>query len=130
MLFGINAGYPVFFTVISSIIAVLLIFYLYKYKYLPQWQRIGIALILGGAVGNLIDRIAFGRVVDFIDIDIPDIVIPGFKILSFTYQGYYLPRWPIFNVADIAVTFGIIMLLISAYLNGGEEEQKFGTARQ
>ena len=51
-------------------------------------------LILGGAVGNLIDRIAFGRVVDFIDV--------GFRHL----------RWPVFNVADSSVVIGMGILMV------------------
>jgi signal peptidase II len=69
-------------------------------------------LILGGAVGNLIDRtfygllfnetpLFYGKVVDFFDVDFFDVNL----------FGYSLSRWPVFNVADAAVTIGIVMLL-------------------
>jgi signal peptidase II len=59
------------------------------------WQRIALALILGGAVGNLIDRALLGYVVDFIDVRI----------------------WPVFNIADSAITVGAVLLCIH-YLRG------------
>ena len=54
------------------------------------------ALVLGGAIGNLIDRIAYGYVIDFLDI---------------FYRDWH---WPAFNVADSAITLGVGMLLIDA----------------
>jgi len=58
----------------------------------------GLALVLGGAVGNVIDRIWLGHVVDFLD---------------FYWAGYH---WPAFNVADIAITCGVALLLIDGFL--------------
>ena len=63
-----------------------------------QWLTVGLALILGGAVGNGIDRVAHGHVVDF---------------LHFHWQQWY---YPAFNVADIAITTGAIMLVIDALM--------------
>jgi len=54
------------------------------------WSAIGVALVLGGAVGNVMDRIHYGQVIDFLD----------FRI------------WPVFNVADSAITIGTISILI------------------
>jgi signal peptidase II len=62
--------------------------------------RVPLALILGGAIGNLIDRVRFGRVIDFIDIDIPDIAFLGIK------------RWWTFNIADAAITCGLVIFLL------------------
>ncbi|MDQ3815106.1 MAG: signal peptidase II [Armatimonadota bacterium] len=59
--------------------------------------RIGLGLILGGAVGNLIDRLRFGAVTDFIDLDTP---------------VEWLRTFPVFNVADSALTVGVTLLLI------------------
>ncbi len=56
--------------------------------------EIGLALVLGGALGNLTDRFRFGYVVDFID---------------FHYRGWH---WPAFNLADTVITLGVIVLLI------------------
>jgi signal peptidase II len=68
-------------------------------KQLKRTQRqeaIAWALILGGALGNLIDRVIFGYVIDFMDI---------------YYEQYH---WPAFNVADSAITIGVVTLLIDA----------------
>ena len=59
----------------------------------------GLALILGGALGNLIDRLRFGQVVDFID---------------FHLRGYH---WPAFNVADSAITIGAALLIIEGFVH-------------
>jgi signal peptidase II len=82
------------FLLISSL-AVCVIFYFYKNT--PKTHPLlatGFALILGGAVGNLIDRFRFGKVVDFLDF----------------YLGSY--HWPAFNVADSAITIGVGIFLI------------------
>ena len=79
----------VFFLILTSV-AIITIFYFYRI--IPRshpWLGAGLALIFGGAIGNLIDRIRFGEVVDF---------------LKF-YIGKY--QWPSFNVADSAITVGV-----------------------
>ena len=78
----------------ASLIAVCVIFYFYnqtqkEYRYM----QLGFALILGGALGNFIDRFRMGKVVDFIDI----------------YIGQY--HWPAFNVADSAISIGIAIFI-------------------
>jgi signal peptidase II len=60
-----------------------------------NWTRIAYICIAGGAVGNLIDRVRFGYVIDFLDF----------------YAGQY--HWPAFNVADSAISTGAVMLLVS-----------------
>ena len=60
-----------------------------------DWTRIAYICIAGGAVGNLIDRVFLGEVIDFLDF----------------YVGKY--HWPAFNVADIAISTGAVMLLVS-----------------
>lgn len=62
-----------------------------------RWLRIGLALVFGGAIGNLIDRIRYGEVVDFLD----------------WYLGAY--HWPAFNVADSSITIGVTILLAAAF---------------
>ena len=61
-----------------------------------RWEAASWALVLGGALGNLIDRIAYGYVIDFFDV---------------FYRNWH---WPAFNVADSAITIGVAMLLIDA----------------
>ena len=60
-----------------------------------------LGLILGGALGNLYDRLRLGEVIDFVDV------------------GFGSHRWPVFNVADIAVTVGVFLLLIEYLWCGG-----------
>lgn len=77
-----------------SSFAVCFIFYFYRNTYRTHpFLASGFALILGGAIGNLIDRIRFGKVVDFLD---------------FYVSGYH---WPAFNVADSAITVGITVFI-------------------
>lgn len=88
-------------------------YYLYKSRHQRLIIRLALAFILGGAIGNLIDRtlygvfynyapIFYGRVVDFFNVDFFD----------FTVFGKTFDRWPIFNIADATVTVGVIILLI------------------
>lgn len=63
-----------------------------------KWYTVGLGLILGGALGNLIDRVRFGVVVDFIDV----------------YQGVW--HFPTFNVADSAITVGVICVFIDGIM--------------
>jgi len=93
MAFGIRLGSPVFFTAFASIASVVIFVYLYRIRYEKFTPRFALAIILGGAVGNLIDRFAYGQVIDFLDFGIGN------------------TRWPIFNVADSSVTVGMILLM-------------------
>lgn len=99
--FGIRLGnLKVLVTLISIAIATYLAFLLYNSKHLEYLEKFSLSLILGGAVGNLIDRIliyvpnsTYNGVIDFIDVGV---------------SGH---RWYIFNIADSAVTMGIIIYL-------------------
>ena len=113
MAFGIDFGWKSFFAVFSIIASIAILLYLYKVRQESRAVRFSLALILGGAVGNLIDRVFYGplfegtslfhgRVIDFIDFDF-------FNVSIF---GYNFSRFPVFNVADAAVTVGVIMLLV------------------
>lgn len=87
-----------FLAVVAAAICLALLIWLWR---LPQRARIlpsAIALVLGGAIGNLIDRIRFGYVVDFIDVH---------------YAGWH---WPAFNLADSAIVIGVILLLLDALI--------------
>lgn len=87
-----------FFIILSTVISIALIIWL---KQLNKEQRIlsaGIALILGGALGNLIDRSLFGHVIDFIQV---------------YYSNFF---WPAFNIADSAITLGAGLLIIDMYI--------------
>jgi signal peptidase II len=89
--FGLGAGLP-FPYYLFSIAAALAILYLFLRQRVPNPARqLALALILGGALGNLVDRIATGEVVDFIEI------------------GWRQWHWPVFNVADSAVSIGVVL---------------------
>ncbi len=115
MAFGIEVnGYAKLLLSIFSLIASIgIVVYLYKVRNEKFFYRFSLALILGGAVGNLIDRffygviygyapLLYGRVVDFLHID-----TFGFTIFGKTYDSF-----PIFNIADSAVTIGVAIILI------------------
>lgn len=93
-----------FFTALAAGVSVVLIVWIYRLPINARWMPLTLSLILGGAVGNVIDRVRFGYVVDFID----------FHIGSWHFAT--------FNVADMAITVGAIMLLIDAFfLSGGRD---------
>ncbi len=82
-----------FFTLISVVALAMVIAFLRRVAHGDWWTLTALALILGGALGNLIDRVRFGEVVDFIDV----------------YVGTH--HWPVFNLADSGITVGMVMLL-------------------
>jgi signal peptidase II len=113
MAFGIDLGGKLFFSVFSIAAGIGILYYLFKVKKESLIIRVPLALILGGAIGNLIDRafygvlygeapLFFGRVVDFIDL----------KFFRMQIFGFYLTRWPVFNIADVAVTVGVLILIV------------------
>lgn len=112
MAFGIRISDNVFFTVFAVIASLILLLYLFKLQERQEWARISMTIILGGALGNLTDRILRGQVVDFLDFDFINIHIPAFKFAFVQFSGYSLERWPVFNVADIAISVGMVLLLI------------------
>jgi len=108
--FGTNFGSGNFYAFLSiAAIIVILLVYL-KARDQKASFKIALSLILGGAMGNLIDRFRFGEVIDFLDFDFFNLNLPPFKFLSLKFKGFYLDRWPVFNLADSAVTIGLIIL--------------------
>jgi signal peptidase II len=111
--FGLRIENKVFFTILS-ILAVFIIFYYLFILREEKTLRIAFAMILGGAFGNLIDRFLYGKVVDFVDMEFFNIHIPPFKVMIFNFSGYSMDRWPVYNVADVAVTAGMILIIGNA----------------
>ena len=120
MAFGINFGPPGLITGFSVIAAMMIIIYLVRVRhgYLPYTASL--ACILGGAIGNIIDRFFYGvifgyapffqgRVVDFIHFDIWHGPVPSSVPIV---GGSYLAFFPIFNVADIGIVGGVIGILL------------------
>ena len=90
-----GGGTRTIFLIITSLFAIAFIFYLLSsLKDRQTYATVTLALILGGAIGNLIDRIRWGEVVDFI------------------YVHWYQYYWPAFNYADSAISVGLVLLLI------------------
>jgi signal peptidase II len=114
MAFGINIGISskLFLSLFSIAASIGILVYLYQNRNEGFMLRFSLALILGGAIGNLIDRVFYGvlygyaplfqgKVVDFVDIDFFDINL----------FGTMYDRWPIFNMADMAVSIGVVLLI-------------------
>lgn len=85
-----------FFAIVSLIVSVVLIVWLSRLPARQYLLATALALVLGGAIGNLWDRVFLGYVVDFVDI---------------FYQKYH---WPAFNIADTAITVGAILLILES----------------
>jgi len=114
--FGLRIDNKVLFTILSIVAVLVIFYYLFQLKN-HSFLRFSFALILGGAFGNLIDRFLYGRVVDFLDFEFFDVHISPFSFLFFDFSGYHMDRWPVFNVADIAVTVGMILIVINAIID-------------
>ncbi len=112
MAFGIKVSSSLPVTLAAMVAAAVIMVYLYKMNGEQRTARAAMALILGGALGNLYDRITRGSVVDFIDVEFFNLRIPEFNLLFLRFPGYSLERWPVFNVADAAVTVGMIILAV------------------
>ena len=76
----------------------------------------GLAMMLGGAVGNLIDRIFRGEVVDFLDV-----YASSPKVASFVLEHFGTVHWPTFNVADSAIVVGAVLLLVDVFRPASKE---------
>ncbi len=124
MAFGISFGENTFFTVFSIIASIAILIYLFSMRGEHIYVRISMAVIFGGAIGNLTDRLIRGSVIDFFDFDFFDIYIPSFHFLFINFPGYSMTRWPVFNVADMAVTIGMVMLFMFILLEKPEKNEK------
>ena len=90
---------PWLFFLLISIVATAVLLWFYKAIDKRDWMsRLGVIMILGGAVGNFIDRMRLSMVVDFIDCDFPDFI---------------MTRFPTYNVADSFVTVGVAVVILS-----------------
>lgn len=93
--FSIFSNNTILVIIISVVIIGFLLFYIYKNKGNNKLENVSYAFILGGAIGNLIDRLVYGYVIDFLD----------FEMLSYDA--------PIFNLADTFIVIGVILFLIN-----------------
>lgn len=91
-----------FFVALAVIVSVALSIWLKKLKPTAKLEAAALALIIGGAVGNVIDRFVHGYVIDFLDL----------------YYGHY--HWPAFNIADSAICIGAVLLILDSFRNKAE----------
>lgn len=105
---GILQGQMLFFYIITTVVVIGIIYYMQKYARESKTLAIALSLILGGALGNFIDRLFRKEVVDFFD------------FIIFKYD------FPIFNVADSALVVGVILIIIATII----DESKKGKAKK
>lgn len=94
------------FTLIAVVVSVVLVVWLKRLKSDETWLAVGLALVLGGALGNLVDRVVFGHVVDFI-------------LVHWQNRWYF----PAFNLADSAITVGALLLALDMFKSKKSEEE-------
>lgn len=92
------------FTALALVMSVVLTVWLARLKHHETLLAVALSLVLSGAVGNLIDRVAYGYVIDFLDV---------------YYQDWH---WPAFNIADSAITIGVILMLADSFGIGRSKE--------
>ncbi len=95
-----------FFLGLAVLISGAILHYLWRLKAHEQGQLAGLSLILGGALGNFIDRARLGFVIDFLD---------------FHYRQWH---WPAFNIADAAITIGVALLLLDSFRPHQKNKEK------
>jgi len=93
-----------FFAGLAILISAVIAVWLARLKQHETLLAIALSLVLGGAIGNLIDRLTYGYVIDFLDV----------------YYGDW--HWPAFNIADSAITLGVILMLVESFLLGEPED--------
>jgi signal peptidase II len=104
-----------------SVLALLWWTYVRKFGSNETLGPAAMGLVLGGAVGNLIDRLRFGYVIDFIDWSYPS--SSGSCLPQFHFDMSRC-HWPVFNIADSAITGAMILLIVYAFLHSREEKKE------
>jgi signal peptidase II len=102
---GTRLGPSVYYLIMALIVLPVVLYYLYRNRQFPAIS-LPLAFIAGGAIGNLIDRIRLGQVIDFIDVDFFDISLGSF----------YLERWWTFNIADACISCSIVFLIAHMFI--------------
>ena len=95
-----------FFAGLALVISIIITVWLNRLQKHETLLAIALSLILGGAVGNLIDRLAYGYVIDFLDV----------------YYGTW--HWPAFNIADSAITLGVALMLLESFGLGKAKDEE------
>ena len=92
-----------FFAAIAIVVSIGLIIWLARLEASRRWEAFALALVLGGALGNLYDRLVFGYVIDFIVVH---------------YEQHY---WPAFNIADSAICVGAAILILDSFVSNRDD---------
>lgn len=108
---GTNFGSPLYYLISAVIILTLVLVYIYLNRQHTIFV-VPLAFIAAGAIGNIIDRLRLGKVVDFIDIDFFDI----------NMFGYQLNRWWTFNIADSVISCSLVFLLVYIFISHHKKE--------
>lgn len=101
--FSFFSGATIVLIVLSILVLAFLHYYVLTEEKMTKWRVFGLGIVIGGVVGNLIDRIMYGAVIDY---------------LSFDIFGY---EFPVFNIADIGITVGFVILAINILRRDGNE---------
>ena len=104
--FSILENNTILLIIIGFLVLIFLDKEISKEKNLDKYQILSLGMIIGGIIGNLLDRIMYHGVIDY---------------LSFQFGSYY---FPIFNFADIGITLGVVLLIINTYLMGSDKKWK------
>lgn len=103
--FGLFPQLSIFFTVLSTLVILGILVFQRSIPGADYWMRLPLGLVVGGALGNLLDRLTHGFVVDFFDVNL-----------------WPLRNYPVFNVADAAIVCGVTVLMIKSLLYSQEAE--------
>lgn len=103
------------FTAVSSVVSLVLFFWLLKLDKKQWLLACALALVLGGALGNLWDRVQLGHVVDFVLVYIDPLVLS-----YFTREHPF----PVFNIADSSIFIGAVLILLDGFINNEEDSSK------
>lgn len=120
--FGIAQGSGWFFSIIAFLVAAGIIYYNTQLPPDQRAARITLGFMLGGALGNAIDRFRIGHVTDFINFNLRPLVA------DYPALDFQLLNWPIFNVADMCVVFGVFVLMYLMYREEQLEQERMAEA--
>jgi signal peptidase II len=111
-----------FFATLAFSISILLVVWIIRLERTKKLELIGLTFVLGGALGNLYDRVSLGYVVDFVDWFYPATQ----SCLPFFYARLELQscHWPAFNIADACILLGVMALLVDTFLTRTPSEQE------
>ena len=101
--FSLFSGATIVLIILSILVLAFLHYYVLTDEVMTKWRIFGLGIVIGGILGNLVDRLLYGAVVDF---------------LSFDLFGY---GFPVFNIADIGITVGFVILAIGILRRDGNE---------